>query len=30
VGKGRAGFIQKPWRPADLTAALEAAIRTDA
>ena len=30
VGKGLAGFIQKPWRPADLTAALQAAIRTTA
>ena len=30
VGKGLAGFIQKPWRPADLTAALQAAIRANA
>jgi len=28
VGKGLAGFIQKPWRPADLIEALRAAMRT--
>lgn len=28
VGKGLAGFIQKPWRPAELTEALQVAMRT--